>query len=241
MGCHGVRGEDGLGMSRLSFEENFFSKGSVVPDLVVEHFKSSSWRKDDIALALLGTKIVSIRILQEDEQVQRKVHHIVLPIEPRNSAGIPLETPVRAFSDWVTIDNGKSDVSYRVSLLFQDAISLDVDYKNSFKCDECENQQEECFNVFDEDGEMSAFEKSETLAEPWWEDSWDGSESETPRLFNIDVCYDAVIDFNFHIAHAVANSISRSSFESMTKDSELLPLFMVDYFWSELSKKVRAL
>jgi hypothetical protein len=62
----------------FSFEEHFYSKASVIPELSFRSIsKLSSWRKDDIALALYGTKIVSLRILQEFDQTIEKVHHVV--------------------------------------------------------------------------------------------------------------------------------------------------------------------
>lgn len=228
-------------MSDLSFDEHFYSKASVIPELVLEHFKSSSWRKDDIALALHGTKIVSLRILQEFNQTIEKVHHVVLPIETNNAVGICLETPVRVISEWVTLGSDDGDVSYRISLSFQDAISLEVSHKSPFVCLQCDNQLEECPNIFDEDSETYAIESMFLLEEPWWEGSWDGSSSSTPRLFDIDVCDEAISEFVFHIARALAQSIRRSSFESMIEDSDLLPLTMTNFFWSELSEKVKVL
>ena len=229
------------GMSDLSFEAHYFSKASFIAELVAEHFKSSSWRKDDIALALQGTKIVSLRILQEFDERIVKVHHVVMPIETNNSAGISLETPVRVISEWVTLGSNDGDVSYRISLSFQDAISLEVSHKSPFACLQCDHQLDECPNIFDEDGETYAVESIFLLEEPWWEASWDGSSSSTPRLFDIDVCNEAVSDFVFHIANALAQSIRRGSFESMVEDSDLLPLTMTNYFWSELSEKVKVL
>ena len=228
-------------MSDIGFEEHFYSKASFIPELISKHFKLSSWRKDDIALALYGTKIVSLRILQEFDEEIEKVHHVVLPIDTKNSVGISLETSYASYMEWVTIETGRGDVSYRISVTFQDAISLQVACKSPFVCLACTDQLEECRNVSDMDGETYALEPIEFLEEPWWEDSWDGSASSTPRLLDIDVCDQAISEFVFHIADALAQSISRSSFESMIEDSDLLPLLMTNYFWSELSEKVKVL
>ncbi|CAB4575757.1 MAG: hypothetical protein F2555_05035 [Actinobacteria bacterium] len=228
-------------MSDISFEEHFYSKASFIPELISEHFKLSSWRKDDIALALYGTKIVSLRILQEFDEKIEEVHHVVDPIDTKNSAGISLETSYVCYMEWVTIETERGDVSYRISITFQDAISLQVVCKSPFVCLACSDQLEECRNVSNIDGETYALEPIEILEEPWWEDSWDGSASSTPRLLDIDVCDQAISEFVFHIADALAQSISRSSFESMTAKADLSPLLMICYLWDDLSEKVKVL
>ena len=228
-------------MSDLSFEEHFYSQASFVPELISKHFKLSSWRKDDIALALYGTKIVSLRILQEFDEKIENVHHVISPIITKNSAGITLETSYASYMEWVTLESGRGDVSYRISLIFQDAISLQVDCKSPFVCLACGDKLEECHHVSNDNGETYALEPIEILKEPWWEDSWDGSSSSTPRLLDIDVCDQAISEFVFHIADALAHAISRSGFELITAKSDLSPLLMVCYLWDDLIEKVKAL
>ena len=226
-------------MSEIGFEEHFYSKASFIPELISKHFKLSSWRKDDIALALYGTKIVSLRILQEFDEEIEKVHHVVLPIDTKNSAGISLETSYVCYMEWVTIETERGDVSYRISVTFRDAISLQVARQSPFVCLACSDKLEECQNVSGIDGETYTLEPIEILEEPWWEDTWNGSS--TPRLLDIDVCDQAISEFIFHIADALAQSISRSSFEAMTANADLNPLLIIYNLWDDLIEKVKVL
>ncbi len=223
-------------MNDLNFEERFLSATSFVPDLIAELFNGSAWRKDDLALSISGTEIISLRVIQEFNEVIEQVLHVVQPIDTRGRDGQIEETGVTSYMEWVTLETERGDVSFRISIVFQDAISLRVDRKNPYLCMDCSDQLEECPNVFDEEAERYESEQNPELYEPWWDQSRNISQG--PRIFDIDVSDKAVGDFAFHVAHALANSIAWSSFDSMTEESELLPLSIIRYLWHEISERV---
>lgn len=221
---------------RQSFEESFLGTTGHIPEFVAGEFLRSGLDPQHLAEAIAQTKITSIRILYTLEPGVLTVFHLVCPFEAFDSLSEQCDTEIATFAQWETIETDFGDASYRISMVFQDAIGMDVHRKAMFICNECGEQLEDCENVFDDRSETWEVVKAESTQTAWWPEWW--KDFNGPRLMMDGHHTVATELFVSEISGAIASSLNHSSFESMTEDSELLVWQLVGYLWNEVARAV---
>lgn len=219
-------------MSSEDFESNLLNYSSFIPELIAEDFDRSPLSKKDLALAILGTPITSLRIIQENSELESECFHVVEPVETRKENNEIVETNIEIFAEWVTLEG--EDFSRRISIGFLDAVGLIANYKEPYLCEECSGQLEECMNIFDDGTETLDRTRNPEPSEIWWPEWW--RDFNGPRLGMDGLNHVAMTNFVFHMSRALSESIARTSLAEMTEDSEILPLKMINYLWSRVAE-----
>ncbi len=217
-------------MDSLDFQDVLWNKSSFIPEMIANKLSRDPMTNLEIAKSMRETPIISLRILEEINGGSPRVLHVAEPINTYDSSGIEVETTISAYAEWVTIDTGSGDNSYRISFVLQDAMGFTMHKKSPYMCTLCAEQLEECENIFDYE-ETPAWEISvfEPTSIPWW------PEMDELRLY-LDSDRTAIFEeFMFHVSHAIAESLSSTNFESMIEESELQPLYHVRNLWAEIA------
>jgi hypothetical protein len=219
-----------------SFQQLFLGTTGFIPQSIAAEFLRSGLSPSDLSKAISQTKIVSIRVLEEAEPGNLKVYHLVCPIETFDSNSEYCETGSVSFAYWKTIENDRNDVSYRVSIIFQDAIDLSIHRKELFLCGSCKEHLEECENISNNDSETWEVIESDLSQSVWWPEWWEDYDG--PRLTMDGIHAEAIEMFANFISGEIANSLSRSGFDSMLEAGETFVWQAVGSLWDEVARVV---